>query len=72
MRRFNVNFFKEILSSDGHHFKCLQRTFGVTAPNEKQAVESAKLEFEKEARVPWAARADACEAEEFVPTKELR
>jgi hypothetical protein len=64
MRRFHVNFFKEILSSDGHPFKCLQRSIDVTEENEKRAVEKAKVTFENETLLPWRSRADACEAEE--------
>jgi hypothetical protein len=70
MRRFNVNFFKEILSSDGHPFKCLQRTLDVVAENEKRAVEQAKLKFEKETHVRWSCQADTCEVEEGAPKEE--
>ena len=43
-----VSFFKNILSSDGHQFRCLQEEFNVpNAENADQAAESAVRQFEK-------------------------
>src|SRR2546430_4861895 len=49
-----VSFFKNLLSSDGHPFKCLQRRIDVTdAESAAQAAESASRSFEAVCGFPW-------------------
>jgi hypothetical protein len=47
MSTYHVSFFKNLLSSDGHPFKCLQRRIDVDdAESAAQAAESASITFE--------------------------
>jgi hypothetical protein len=64
MRQYNVSFYKHILSSDGHPFRCLQRSIDVTEESEQLAIEKAKQEFETEKHVPWTYGADTMELRE--------
>ncbi len=63
MCRYQVSFFKNLLSSDGHRFKSLQDTIAVRrAKNADRAVEAAKRRFERRCHVPdWLLYADTVE-----------
>jgi hypothetical protein len=62
MSTYRVSFFKKLLSSDGHPFKCLQRRIDVTdAESATQAVESASRSFEAFYGCPWKLHADSIE-----------
>jgi hypothetical protein len=65
MKKFHVNFYKEILSSDGHPFRCLQGSFDVMARTPDRAGVAAKRRLERSSRVStWKFRADSLELEE--------
>ena len=62
MSRYHVNFFKTLLSSDGHAFKCLQRRIDISdAESSEQAVEFASKSFESLCGCPWKLHADSIE-----------
>jgi hypothetical protein len=62
MSTYHVSFFKNLLSSDGHPFKCLQRRIDVTdAESAAQAAESASRAFEALYGCPWKLHADSIE-----------
>ena len=62
MSTYHVSFFKNLLSSDGHPFKCLQRRIDVTdAETAAQAAESASRSFEAVCGCPWKLHADSME-----------
>jgi hypothetical protein len=62
MSSYHVSFFKSLLSSDGHPFKCLQRRIDVTdAESAAQAAESASRSFEALYGCPWKLHADSIE-----------
>jgi len=62
MSAYNVSFFKTLLSSDGHPFKCLQRRIGISdAESAEQAVEAASRAFEALYGCTWKLRADSIE-----------
>ena len=62
MSTYHVSFFKNLLSSDGHPFKCLQRRIDVTdAETASQAAESASRSFEALYGCPWKLHADSIE-----------
>jgi hypothetical protein len=65
MRRYRVTFFKNLLSSDGHPFKCLQRVIEVRrARSIDRAVQAAERRYERLHRVPnWKLHADIIELE---------
>ena len=45
---YRVSFFKNLLSSDGHSFKCLQQSIVIRgARDAERAVEAAKRRFER-------------------------
>jgi hypothetical protein len=60
-----VIFFKTLLSSDGHPFKCLQLTVDIAhARNTDRAVKAAKRHFERLHHVSdWTLHADTFEVE---------
>jgi hypothetical protein len=61
MSTSQVSFFKNLLSSDGHPFKCLQRRIDVTdAESPAQAAQSARA-FEALYGRPWKLHADSIE-----------
>ena len=62
---YRVSFFKELLSSDGHHFRCLQQSIVIRrARSEERAVEAAKRRFERLCHVTdWGLYADGLELE---------
>jgi hypothetical protein len=62
MSAYHVSFFKNLLSSDGHPFKCLQRRIDVTdAESPAQAAQSASKAFEALYGCPWKLHADSIE-----------
>jgi hypothetical protein len=62
MSTYHVSFFKNLLSSDGHPFKCLQRRIDVSdAERPAQAAESASRAFEALYGCPWKLHADSIE-----------
>ena len=62
MSTYHVTFFKNLLSSDGHPFKCLQRRIDVTdAESAAQAAESASRAFEALYGCPWKLHANLIE-----------
>ena len=62
MSMYHVSFFKYLISSDGHPFKCLQKRIGVSdAESAEQATESASRAFEALYGCPWKLRADSIE-----------
>jgi hypothetical protein len=62
MSTYEVSFFKYLLNSDGHPFKCLQRRIDVSdAESTAQAEESASRAFEALCGYPWKLRADSIE-----------
>jgi hypothetical protein len=65
MPSYKVSFIKNLLSSDGHQFKCVQQTTTDDAPNPQAAVDAAKRQFEKQWQIPdWRLHADEMEAAE--------
>ena len=65
MVRYKVSFFKNLLSSDGHPFKCLQYVIRVDhARSRDRAILAAQRRFERLRRVPnWELYADMIELE---------
>jgi hypothetical protein len=62
MSAYQVSFFKNLLSSDGHPFKCLQRRIDIgDAETAAQAAESASRAFEALYGCPWKLHADSME-----------
>jgi hypothetical protein len=62
MSTYHVSFFKNLLSSDGHPFKCLQRRIDVSdAESVAQAAGSASRSFEAVCGCPWKLHADSME-----------
>jgi hypothetical protein len=60
MSAYRVSFFKTLLSSDGHPFKCLQHRIDIPdAESSAQAVEGACKAFEALYGAPWKVHADA-------------
>jgi hypothetical protein len=46
MGHYNVSFFRDLLSSDGHTFKCVQRVIVADADSPNEAINAAKQQFE--------------------------
>jgi len=68
MSTYHVSFFKNLLSSDGHPFKCLQRRIDVSdAESAAQAAESALRVFEALYRCSWKPHADTIEVVDADP-----
>jgi hypothetical protein len=65
MITYHVKFFKNLLSSDGHPVKVLQRIIDVRrSKSRKRAVQAAQHRFERAEHVPdWKLHADSIEAE---------
>ena len=65
MARYRVSFFKNLLSSDGRQFKCLQQQVDVTnSEGVACATESASRQFEKRNGLRhWQQMADSLEIE---------
>ena len=62
---YRVSFFKALLSSDGHQFRCLQQSIVIRrARSVERAVEAAKRRFERLCLVAdWRLYADSVELE---------
>ena len=65
MTIYTVNFFKNLLSSNGHRFKCLQRAIEIRqARNVDRAVQAAERRYARFHRVrDWKLYADDLEVE---------
>jgi hypothetical protein len=65
MTSYRVTFFKDLLNSDGHNFKCPQCTVEIRrARNAERAVEAAKRRFERLRQIhDWKSYADYFELE---------
>jgi hypothetical protein len=62
MSAYHVSFFKNLLSSDGHSFKCLQQRIDISdAESTAQATEAASKAFEAVYGSPWKLHADSIE-----------
>jgi hypothetical protein len=61
---YKVSFFKNLLSSDGHQFKCLQGAIEIRARSVDHAVQVAQHRFARLHRMPhWMLHADDLEVE---------
>lgn len=63
MRHYNVSFFKDLLSSDGHRFKCAQGVIAVDADAPAEAMDAAKQEFDRRIG-DWRLYSDTVEIKE--------
>jgi len=65
MVQYRVHFFKNLLSSDGHEFKCRQRVIEIEhARSDDRALKAAQLRFKRLTHVgSWRTLADCCELE---------
>jgi hypothetical protein len=62
MSAYHVSFFKTLLSSDGHPFKCLQQRIDISdAASAAQAAECASREFAALYGCAWKLHADSIE-----------
>jgi hypothetical protein len=62
MSAYHVSFFKNLVSSDGHPFKCLQQRIDISdAESAAEATESASRAFETLYGCPWNLHADSIE-----------
>jgi hypothetical protein len=70
MPGYRVNFFKNLLSSDGHPFKCPQRTIDVaSAASSEEAIRSAWVDYERAMNGNARFCADVAEAELIEPAR---
>jgi len=61
---YSVSFFRDLLSSDGHAFKCVQRVITVDADSPDKAINAAKQQFEHHCGTgDWRLYAEAVECE---------
>ena len=65
MTCYKVSFFKELLSSDGHPFTCLQQEIEISrARSPEHAIATAQRRYERMHRVPsWRLHADLIQLE---------
>ncbi len=65
MSRYRVSFFKDLISSDGHPFKCIQKVVEIQhARSPDRAVKAAELRYERFHRVhDWTLHSDCLELE---------
>jgi hypothetical protein len=65
MACYRVTFVKDLLSSDGHQFKCPQRTIEIRrAKTYDRAIRAAKQRFKRVTKMyDWKVRADRLEIE---------
>lgn len=65
MKSYKVSFFKDLLSDDGHRFKCLQRAIEIhRARSLDRAVQAAECRYARWHRVgDWHVHADSLEVE---------
>lgn len=68
MAGYRVSFFKDLLSSDGHLFKCKQHSIAIrSARSPERAIIAAERRFERQHRVrSWTYHADYYELEDDV------
>jgi hypothetical protein len=67
MMYYRVSFFKHLLSSDGHPFRCLQQTVEVRrARDPGRAMKAAKRRYERLFQIPdWRLHADIVELQAY-------
>jgi hypothetical protein len=64
MVHYNVSFFRDLLSSDGHEHKCVQRVIAIDADSPDEAINAAKQRFEHHWSIgDWRLYAEAVECE---------
>jgi hypothetical protein len=65
MTNYRVSFFKDVLSSDGHPFKCLQQVFEIRdARSAHRAVQAAECQYQGLRGIQkWTLHADYLEVE---------
>ncbi len=65
MTCYRVSFYKHLLSSDGHPFRCLQQAFKIRrARNINRAILAAEHRFERRKHLPtWDLHADDLDVE---------
>jgi hypothetical protein len=64
-KAYRVSFFKNLVSSDGHRFKCLQEAITVKSQSSDDAVRAAEQQFERDWNIEnWRLHADEVEAVE--------
>ena len=65
MARYRVSFFKNLTSSDGHPFKCIQKVIDIDcARSVDRAVKAAELRYERLHHVnDWTLHSDCVELE---------
>ena len=63
MTAYRVSFFKNLLSSDGHPFRCIQRIIKINhARTDDRAIKAAELRYERLKQVhDWKLYADGVE-----------
>ena len=62
MPTYQITFLKNLLSSNGHNFRCPQQVINITAQNSSEAVEAAKQKFATQWNFrDWRQRADEFE-----------
>ena len=73
MPGYRVSFYKDVLSSDGHCFKCLQQQIDVPdSKNTEQAAESASRIFASlHGLRDWRLYADSLEVVTIEPTRTI-
>jgi hypothetical protein len=67
MSSYRVTFFKSLLSSDGHPFKCPQAHIEIRhAKTRDRAMRAAQYRYERLIKRPWSRHADAFEAVDLI------
>jgi len=65
MVHYDVRFFRDLLSSDGHTFKCVQRVIAIDADSPNEAINAAKQQLEHHRSIgDWRLYAEAVEMNE--------
>jgi len=74
MTQYRVKFYKDLLSSDGHPFKCLQRIVEIRhARSADRALKAAQCRYERLTKTPsWKLYADTAETENAEGSAERR
>ena len=67
MAQYRATFFKNLVNSEGHQFKCLQGTFEIRrAKSPERALEAAERRFDRTEKTDdWTLFADLLEMERF-------
>jgi hypothetical protein len=65
MAHYRVSFFKDLISSDGHPFKCIQKVIEIShARSADRAVKAAEIRYERLHQVhDWMLHSDCVELE---------